>query len=232
MEELIAAVGGRVVQIHSSKRIDRERLTRMWTREHRVTIPTFEAVMRANGAEGCVLSHKAVATQLQAPYLVLEDDALPTAAMRDIQHVVHVLQAVESNEFDIVYLGGLPAATRVLQTAVPGVLEGRCGATFAMVVFPRAAAFLQSMDFDGVPVDVQLVRAKHLRVAFVHPPLFVMAATHSDIGKNEFNKSRVFAEWFARMSPIWRWLVVWQKELLGLVLVLAFLWSRSRVQTK
>jgi len=71
-----------------------------------------------------------------------------------------------------------------------------------------------------------------LRMAFVHPPLFVMASTHSDIGKNDFNKSKVFAEILARVTPAWRWLVVWQKELLGLLLVLALVWIRVCAKTK
>jgi len=232
MQALFDEVGGRVLQIHSSKRKDRDAMTRIWTGAHHVVLPTFEAIMRPNGAEGCVLSHKGVASQLQAPYLVLEDDALPTLAMHDTQHVFHVLQAIQSNSFDILYLGGLPAASRVMKTSFPGILEGRCGATYAMIVFPRAAEFLKSCEFEGVPVDVQLVRAKALRMAFVHPPLFVMAATQSDIGKNEFNKSRAFADLLARITPAWRWIVVWQRELLGLALVLALVWIRSRTQTK
>jgi len=222
MQALWDAVQGRVVQIHNSKRADRGLMTRIWTRAHNVSPPYhFEAIMKSPGMEGCLLSHKGVATAQEAPYLVLEDDALPTLALHDTQHVFHVLKAIESQDFDIVYLGGLPAASRVLPTKFPGVLEGRCGATYAMVVFPRAAAKLRSHSFRGLPVDVELVRDKELRTVFVHPPLFTMAATHSDIGKNEFNKSETFSRILSRVAPAWRWVIVWQRELTAAVLILA-----------
>ena len=212
MQAVLDAVGYRVVQIHSSKRTDRAHMTRIWSQAHRVTFPTFEAVMRTRGAEGCFLSHQAVASQFDKPYLVLEDDAIPTLALHDTQHVFHVVQAILSSQFDILYLGGLPAATRVQSTHFPGVVEGRCGATYAMVVSPRAAQFLRTSSYNGVAVDVQLLRAKQLRTAFVHPPLFVMAETHSDIGKNSFNRSVAFAKILSRVAPVWRCLVVWQNE--------------------
>lgn len=221
LQSLFEAVENRVLQIHSSKRQDRTQMTQLWTRQHGVKLDTFEAIMRANGAEGCTLSHKSVASKLQTPFLVLEDDALPTLALQDTQHVFNVLQAIASKEFDILYLGGLPAAGRVLKTEFKGVLEGRCGATFAMIVFPRAAEFLQKHEWKGVPIDVELVRNRTLRTAFVHPPLFVMAATRSDIGKNEFNRSEVFSRLLFFVAPVWRGLVVWQKELLALMCLLA-----------
>jgi GR25 family glycosyltransferase involved in LPS biosynthesis len=232
MQALWDAVGGRVVQIHSSKRTDRRDMIRIWTRAHNVAPPQhFEAIMKSPGMEGCFLSHRGVASAMVAPYLVLEDDALPTLALHDTQHVFHVLKAIESQDFDIVYLGGLPAAARVLPTKFPGVLEGRCGATFAMVVSPRAAAKLRTHAFQGVPVDVELVRDKSLRTAFVHPPLFIMAETRSDIGKNEFNKSESFSRILSRVAPIWRWTVVWQRELFATVLVFALVavvWKQKR----
>lgn len=222
MQALWDAVDGRVMQIHSSKRTDRRDMTRIWTRAHNVVPPHhFEAIMKSPGAEGCLLSHKGVASALEAPYLVLEDDALPTLALHDTQHIFHILQAIESQEYDIVYLGGLPAAARVLPTRFPGVLEGRCGATFAMVVLPRGAAKLRTHEFRGVPVDAELVRDKTLRVAFVHPPLFTMAETRSDIGKNAFNKSEAFSRILSRVAPVWRGMVVWQRELFATVLILA-----------
>ena len=219
MQALLDAVGGRVLQIHCSKRTDRALLTRIWTADHGVTIPTVEAEMRPNGAEGCVLSHRKVASSLQPPFLVLEDDAVPTAALRDAEAVFHAVQAVASGEFDVLYLGGLPSATFVSKTRFRGVLEGRCLATFAMVVGPRAAAFLRGASFGGVPIDTQLARSR-LRTAFVHPPLFVMAATRSDIGKNDFNRSEKFASLLSTAAPVWRFVVVWQRELLVLLLAL------------
>ena len=203
---------------------------RIWTREHRVSIPSFEAVMRPRGAEGCFLSHQAVASQMQAPYLVLEDDALPTLALHDTQLVFNVIRAISSMQFDIVYLGGLPAASRVTATEFDGVLEGRCGATFAMIVSARASDFLRQGAFNDTAVDVQLVRAKHLRTAFVHPPLFVMAKTHSDIGKSAFTKSAAFAQVLSTVAPIWRWMVVWQREwiVVSVGLVLVFVMMRVR----
>jgi hypothetical protein len=154
---------------------------------------------------------------------VLEDDALPTLAFYDTQLMYSILQVIESQEFDILYLGGLPAATRVLQTSYYGILEGKCGATYAMIVFPQANQWLRKHKWRGVPIDVEIVRNKQLRTAFVHPPLFTMAQTASDIGKNSFNKSETFAKLLHQIHPVWRNLVVWQKEIfvfiVGLILL-------------
>lgn len=212
-----------MVQIHSSKRSDRALLTRIWTREHGVHIPTMDAEMRPNGAEGCLLSHRKVASTLHPPYLVLEDDAIPTQAVRDTEHVFHTLQAIASGDFDLVYLGGLPSWGRVQTTRFQGVVQGPCLATFAMVVFPKAAQFLRSVSFRNVPIDVELVRASNLRVAFVHPPLFVMASTRSDIGKNNFNRSETFARLLSHASPWWRFAIVWQRELAIFLVLIAVL---------
>lgn len=221
LQAIFKAVGNRVLQIHSSKRKDRAQMTALWSAQHNVIVPHFEAIMRENGAEGCTLSHTSVAKHFghTHPFLVLEDDALPTLALQDTQLVHSVLTAIDSQEFDILYLGGLPAASRVLKTQFHGILEGKCGATYAMIVFPRAAEFLAHHTWRGFPIDVELVRNKGLRSGFVHPPLFVMAATRSDIGKNEFNRSELFSKLLFVVAPVWRGLVVWQKELLGIVCV-------------
>lgn len=214
---LLESVQNRVIQIHSSKRKDRQSMTDLWTKQYNVHLGHFEAIMKTNGAEGCTESHIAVAHKFSEPYLVLEDDALPTLAVLDTQLIHSILQVIQSQEFDILYLGGLPAATRVLQTSHYGILEGRCGATYAMIVFPSAIQWLRRHKFRGVPIDVEIVRNKQLRTAFVHPPLFTMAQTVSDIGKNTFNKSELFAKLLHRITPVWRFFIVWQKEIFGFV---------------
>lgn len=221
---IISRLQNNVIQIHSSKRKDRQIMTDLWTKQHAIQLPIFEAIMKANGAEGCTASHKAIAEKFTGPYLVLEDDALPTVAMYDTQLMYSILQVLDSQEFDILYLGGLPAATRVLQTSHYGILEGRCGATYAMIVFPQANNWLRKHSWKGVPIDVEIVRNKQLRTAFVHPPLFTMAQTASDIGKNAFNKSETFAKILFQVHPLWRFLVVWQKELFVFVFFLILLY--------
>jgi hypothetical protein len=220
---LVSKLHNQIIQIHSSKRKDRQIMTELWTKQYGIELPTFEAIMKSNGAEGCTESHRAIAEKFSSAYLVLEDDALPTLAFYDTQLMYSILQVIESQEFDILYLGGLPAATRVLQTSYYGILEGKCGATYAMIVFPQANQWLRKHRWRGVPIDVEIVRNKQLRTAFVHPPLFTMAQTASDIGKNSFNKSETFAKLLHQIHPVWRNLVVWQKEIfvfiVGLILL-------------
>lgn len=220
MQSLWESVGGRVVQIHSSKRADRAQLIRIWTQEHGVRPAHFEAIMRTPGFEGCLLSHSGVASQMSAPYLVLEDDALPTAAVHNVQAMFHVLEAIKSGEFDILYLGGLPAAGRVTPTQFPGIVEGRCLATYAMVVSEAAAQKLRKLKWRGTPVDVELVQDLSLRTAFVHPPLFIMADTHSDIGNSAFTRSKAFSTLLSRVAPVWRFAIVYQRELAFALFVL------------
>jgi hypothetical protein len=222
---LISKLHNNIIQIHSSKRKDRKLMTDLWTAQHQIQLPIMEAIMKDNGAEGCTASHKAVAEKFSTPYLVLEDDALPTLALYDTQLLYSIIKIIESQEFDILYLGGLPAATRVLETSYYGVLEGKCGATYAMIVFPQANQWLRKHSWKGIPIDVEIVRNKQLRTAFVHPPLFTMAQTASDIGKNAFNKSETFAKILFQIHPVWRFVIVWQKELFVFVffLILLFL---------
>lgn len=229
MQALLDAVGRRVLQIHASTRTDRELLMSIWRQQHGVMIPLQEAVMMKNGAQGCMMSHRTVASVLRAPYLVLEDDAIPTLAMFNADLVFRTIQAIQSGEFDILYLGGLLSLSRVSRTRFPGIVQGRSLATYAMVVGPKAAKFMSQLEWRGIPIDTELVRS-NLKTAFVHPPLFVMAETHSDIGKNEFLKSQAFASLLSRVAPLWRTLIVWQKEwTLGLVLcfLVLCLWSQA-----
>lgn len=231
MQSIVEALQQRVIQIHSSKRKDREIMTKLWTKQHNIQVHHFEAVMKSNGAEGCTESHVNISKLFDLPYLVLEDDALPTLSVLDTQLIYSILQVIQHQEFDILYLGGLPAATRVLQTSYYGILEGKCGATYAMIVFPTAIQWFRKHKFKGVPIDVELVRNKLLRTAFVHPPLFIMAQTNSDIGKNAFNKSETFAKILFRINPIWRFFIVWQKELFAfVVLCILFFILQSKIK--
>lgn len=231
MQSIVKALEYRVVQIHSSKRKDRQLMTSIWTKQHHIQLHHFEAIMKSNGAEGCTESHTQISKLFELPYLVLEDDALPTLSIFDTQIIYSILKVIQSQEFDILYLGGLPAATRVLQSSYYGILEGKCGATYAMIVFPTAIQWLRKHKYKGIPIDVEIVRNKQLRTAFVHPPLFLMAQTNSDIGKNTFNKSELFAKILFRINPIWRFFIVWQKEIFGfVVLCIIFFIVQSKIK--
>jgi GR25 family glycosyltransferase involved in LPS biosynthesis len=162
--------------------------------------------MRENGAEGCLLSHAGVASQLKAPYVVLEDDAVPTEAANSATEVVAAVHAcIKENLYDIIYLGGLPLDSKA--TSLPGIYEGKCWTTYAMIVGPRAAQFLRTASYNGVPIDVQLAR-QNLKSAFVDPPLFRQAITHSEIGKSAFTKSVLFAHVLGYATPVWRWTII------------------------
>ena len=92
--------------------------------------------MRENGAEGCLLSHAQVASRLTAPYVVLEDDAVPTEAANTATEVVTAVQkCITDDLYDIIYLGGV--ASGILKYRLAWHLQGAvldnlchdCGAT-------------------------------------------------------------------------------------------------------
>ena len=200
------AIKPNVIQIHNPLRKDRAALTQTWTRPYGVKLPILPAIMKPNGVEGCLLSHCAVASSLSAPYIVLEDDAVPTeAANTSTELVASIQQCMRSSEYDIIYLGGMPLDSN--RTRFPGIYEGPCLTTYAMVVGPRAAQFLRDLIFRGRPVDVELSRA-NLKFAFVDPPLFRQAITPSEIGKSSFTKSLLFAQLLGFATPWWRFLVI------------------------
>jgi hypothetical protein len=195
-----------IIQIHNPLRKDRAALTQTWTRPYGIKLPMFSAIMRPNGVEGCLLSHSAVASKLVAPYIVLEDDAVPTeAANVSTEVMTSVKQCMQDSTYDIIYLGGMPLDSK--RTRLPGIYEGPCLTTYAMIVGPKAAQFLRDLTFTGTPVDVELSRAK-FKFAFVDPPLFRQAITPSEIGKSNFTKSLFFAQLLGFATPWWRFLVI------------------------
>jgi hypothetical protein len=195
-----------VIQLHNPLRKDRAALTKTWTKPYGIKLPTFPAIMRPNGVEGCLLSHAAIASKLTAPYIVLEDDAVPTdAANVSTELITSIQQCMANNVYDIIYLGGMPLDSAT--TRFPGIYEGPCLTTYAMIVGPRAASFLRTLTFTGTPVDVELSKAQ-LKFAFVDPPLFRQAITPSEIGKSSFTKSLFFAQLLGFATPWWRYLVI------------------------
>ena len=172
------------------------------------------------------MSHAAVASQLRAPYVVLEDDAVPTAAANTATEVVTaVQQCIKEDLYDIIYLGGLPLDST--STDLPGIYKGQCWTTYAMIVGPRAAEFLRHATYDGVPIDVQLAR-QNLRAAFVDPPLFRQAITVSEIGKSAFTKSVLFSHLLGYATPVWRWTVIHQ-NLVMVLLLACLIWTVKRL---
>ena len=186
-----------IVQIHASKRTDRAQLTAAWTRQHGVHIEVFEAIMDKDGRRGCALSHATVARR-NAPYLVLEDDAIPTIhALTDIQGLVDLQNA----EYDIVYLGGWPLGNS--SSNFLSLQEGPCLCTHAMIVGKRAAQWLSEFKFTGTPIDVALSRAP-LRFAWTRNEWFTQAQCASDVNGTSLTKSKVFMATMQSVSRVWR----------------------------
>jgi len=212
------------VQLHNPLRKDRESLTLTWTKPYGIKLPTFDAIMRPNGAEGCFLSHVKIAQTVEAPYVVLEDDAVPTEAANTATELVTNLRAVmEAGAYDIIYLGGMPLSSK--PTKVSGIYEGACLTTYAMIVGPRAASVLRGLVYTGTPIDVVLSQLP-LRFAFVNPPLFRQAITRSEIGKTLFTRGEFFAHLLGFATPCWRFLVIHRDHLLWfLVLGLLAFWT-------
>lgn len=213
-------VKSRTIQIHNPKRKDRATLTRTWTHPYGIKLKTFDAILRPDGAEGCLLSHSKVAQLYEAPYVVLEDDAVPTAEANHATELIASLHDVMKQKFDIIYLGGLPIQAST--TSLPGIYTGQCWTTYAMIVGPRAAAFLKTVKYENIPIDVLLAR-QSFNCAIVDPPLFRQAITPSDIGKSRFTKSLFFSRSLAAVGPWWRFAVLQSGHLMILVLLLGIL---------
>lgn len=215
------------IQLHNPLRKDREALTLTWTRPYGIKLPTFDAIMRPNGVEGCFLSHKSIAHR-EAPYVVLEDDAVPTEAANTATELISNLRiCMDSGKYDILYLGGLPLTSK--RTALKGIHEGACLTTYAMIVGPRAAKAMRALEFSGVPIDVVLSKLP-LQFAFVDPPLFRQAITRSEIGKSDFTRGELFANLLGLTTPCWRFFIIQQDRLLWLmVLVLGFLFVQRKI---
>jgi hypothetical protein len=210
------------VQIHNPERKDRAALTETWTVPYGIKLPTFSAIMKPNGAEGCLLSHAAVAKKLNAPYIVLEDDAVPTEAANSSTEVVAALgEIMRSQKYDLIYLGGLPLLG-AKKTEYSGIYEGQCWTTYAMVVGPVAANFLRSVQYDGTPIDVVLAR-QGFTSAFLDPPLFRQALTPSQIGKSAFTKGLLWAKILNTATPWWRWVAIHSDTLVWVLVLFAII---------
>lgn len=213
-------VKSRTVQIHNPLRKDRATLTRAWTHPFGIKLKQFDAIMRPDGAEGCLLSHSKVAQLYEAPYVVLEDDAVPTNEANYSTELIASLQEIMKQKFDIIYLGGLPI--QASSTSFPGIYTGQCWTTYAMIVGPKAAQYLKTLRYENVPVDVLLAR-QSFNCAIVDPPLFRQAITPSEIGKSRFTKSLFFSHALASVGPVWRFAVLKSGYLMVLVLFLGIL---------
>ena len=210
-----------IIQIHDAKRKDREALTRTWTRPFGISLETFPAIMKQNGAQGCFESHVTLASHMPSSYFVLEDDAVPTQdAHTNIEVVTELEQCIREDTYDIIWLGGLPVFDSFSRFKTQGVLQGKCLTTYAMYVGPKAKKIISSMQYTGIPIDVVLTKLD-LRGAFVHPPLFKQANTPSDIGKTEFTRGKVFASLLELVGPWWRWAMVYQNYLIVCCLIYA-----------
>ena len=192
-----------IVQIHASKRTDRAALTEVWTTQHGVHIELFEAIMDKDGRKGCALSHSAVARHA-TPYLVLEDDAVPTLhALTDIQGLVDIRDALKS--YDIIYLGGWPLANRSSKFLT--LQEGACLCTHAMIVGERAAIWLRNFKFSKTPIDVALARAP-LKFAWTRHEWFSQAQSASDVNGSALTKSKIFMASMQLVSTAWRFVML------------------------
>ena len=215
-------VKSRTVQIHNPLRKDRAVLTRTWTHPFGIKLKTFEAVMRADGAEGCLLSHSKVAQLYEAPYVVLEDDAVPTSEANYSTELVASLNQILKHNYDIIYLGGLPI--QAVETKYTGIYEGQCWTTYAMIVGPRASLYLKTVKYEGTPIDVLLAR-QGFKCAIVDPQLFRQAITPSEIGKSRFTKSLVFSHILNVIGPLWRFSVLKFTYLMIYILVVGILFG-------
>lgn len=193
-----------VYQIHSSKRKDREKITKLWTRAAHVKIRHVEAIMKSPGHEGCALSHTLVSKQ--APrYIVLEDDVQPTVDAWMNAQLYFSLEKI-STKYDIIYLGGLPLGFPK-STSQYGIYEGKCLTTYAMLVNLNGKKWIENFKYKGIPIDTALSTST-LRTAFLDPPLFTQVESQSDIGHSSFTKSLTFARMLSWGGPYWRWCVI------------------------
>ena len=209
----------KIIQIHSSKRKDRAQLTEAWTMQHGVHIELFEAILDKDGRKGCALSHSAVA-HLTPPYLVLEDDAVPTIhALTDVQGLVDLRNA----EYDIIYLGGWPLGNR--SSKFLSLREGPCLCTHAMIVGEKGAKWLREFKFAGTPIDVALARAP-LRFAWTRNEWFSQAESASDVNGSVLTRSKVFTKFMQLVSRCWRFVMLHRLVTVLLLLIATSLLTR------
>jgi hypothetical protein len=181
--------------------------------QHGVHIELFEAILDKDGRKGCALSHSAVA-HLTPPYLVLEDDAVPTIhAFTDVQGLVDLRNA----SYDIVYLGGWPLGSGASKYL--SLREGACLCTHAMIVGEKAAKWLREFKFTGTPIDVALARAP-LRFAWTRNEWFSQAESLSDVNGTALTRSMTFTKFMQLVSRSWRFVMLHRLFVLLLVIYL------------
>lgn len=151
--------------------------------------------------------------------LVFEDDALPAAAL-DPQAVSNVISAVRSNQFDVLWLGGLPH-WNWHATPWPTIRAGSAWTTHAMILGPRAQAWLAAHEYAGAPIDVDLAAEcrRTLRGAWVHPSLFEQARGPSNVRRSRLSRTDVFGEALVLATPVWKAFVVHQTAVLAFALL-------------
>lgn len=183
----------------------------------------FPAIIDSDGRKGCALSHRAVATIAHKSNpddyaLVFEDDALPAAAP-DPQAVSNVISAIKSRQFDVLWLGGLPHWSHQ-KTAYPTIYAGSAWTTHALVLGPRAQAWLAAHEYAGAPIDVDLADEcrKTLRGAWVHPSLFEQARSPSNVRRSVVSRTDLFGELLFQATPAWKSLVVHQRAVFAVCL--------------
>ena len=193
-------------RIHSSKRKDRADLFVTWEAIYDVKVQNIEALIHTDGRKGCALSHQLVANTLEPPYIVLEDDAIPTTACFTDVEALRDLQNIK--DFDILYLGGMPAFGH-RPSAFPSIRKGKAWTTHALIVFPQGAKWFQDFSFEGTPIDVALARS-NLRQGFLKQEWFVQASSISDVNQSAFTKSVFFTENLNVFRSVWRLVVLHQ----------------------
>jgi GR25 family glycosyltransferase involved in LPS biosynthesis len=142
------------------------------------------------GEEGCYLSHRSVIerhVQADAPFMVLEDDAI--FAPPSISVIDGFMNSGLANEWDLIFTdvistdaNGMLELFRLRQSERPGQvglvdLAARVFAgTSAYIVMPRAAAFLaerlNTPALESVPYDMairKLIHGRELRACALFP---------------------------------------------------------------
>ena len=226
IKSLFSKLDNRVYMIHCEKRRDRRRLVDTWTEAEGVRVNLFPAIIMPDGRQGCAASHKALAQLLKTQnangyHLILEDDAVPRPTA--YENLAEVYEAMDSNEFDILWLGNLPMPSSQ-NTRWHSIRRGSAWTTHAILVNQRALDFLATFEWKGTPIDVELAQAP-LRGAWVHPEVFAQARGPSNVRSTSFTRMDAFGELMQLYTPLWR-KVVYHKTTLCLfaaALLLAFL---------
>jgi len=189
---------------------------------HNVKVNIFPAIVDKDGRRGCALSHIALSKlllQLDTEYvLVLEDDAVPTSNITNIQALSDTAAAVRSSQYDIVWLGGLPSWNSYL-TQWKSVRAGPSWTTHAMLLNKKALQWLAGFEYGSVPIDVELAKAP-LRMAWIYPSLMEQADTQSNIRRTALSQTGAFGSFLLWWTPTWRGFVFYKQIFLILVLTL------------